>query len=117
MVGDTVIIAGSVAQRPHHGGHAWVFLQYLLGFRRLGWEVLFVDRVTPDMCVDRQGRPAPFRESENLRYLAAVMDAFDLRDSWTLLCDDGGTRDAAGRPYAEAVERARRSAFLLNVMG
>ena len=29
-----VIIAGSLAQRPGYGGHAWVFLQYLLGFRK-----------------------------------------------------------------------------------
>ena len=36
---------GSIAQKPHQAGHSWQFLQYLLGFRRLGWDVLFVDRL------------------------------------------------------------------------
>src|SRR5436309_16008737 len=47
-----VAVAGSVAQKPGHGGHTWVFLQYLLGFRRLGWDVLFLDRLDPAACTD-----------------------------------------------------------------
>ena len=38
-----VAIGGAVAQKAHNAGHTWQFLQYLLGFRRLGWEVLLVD--------------------------------------------------------------------------
>ena len=37
-----IALSGSLAQRPGAAGHTWVFLQYLLGFRRLGWDVLFV---------------------------------------------------------------------------
>ena len=44
----SVVIAGALAQRPQHGGHAWVFLQYLLGFRRLGCPVLFLDELPAD---------------------------------------------------------------------
>lgn len=112
---ETIIVAGSLAQRPHHGGHTWVFLQYLLGFQRLGWDVLFVDRLEPGMCVDQAGNPADFRSSENLRYLAQVMERFGLGESWTLLYDGG--REVAGRGRGDVVERARRSALLLNVMG
>jgi len=114
-MGETIIIAGALAQRPWHGGHTWVFLQYLLGFQRLGWDVCFVDRLEPGMCVDAGGDPAPFRSSANLRYLAEVMERFGLGDRWTLLYDGG--REQAGRPRAELVELARRSALLLNVMG
>jgi Methyltransferase domain len=39
-----IAVAGAVAQKAGRGGHTWVFLQYLLGFRRLGYDVLFVDR-------------------------------------------------------------------------
>jgi hypothetical protein len=111
----TVIVAGALARRPNIGGHAWVFLQYLLGFRRLGWDVLFVDRIEPGTCVDDAGRPAPFEESANLRFLERVMNGFGLRGCWTLLYDGG--REVAGRPREEVVERARRSSLLLNVMG
>jgi hypothetical protein len=102
---EAVIVAGSVAQRPHHGGHAWVFLQYLLGFRRLGFDVLFVDRLDPGMDADES----------NVAFLAALMERFGLADSWAVLLDGG--RDIAGRPRSEVVEMARRSVLLLNVMG
>ena len=42
---ETIVVAGSLAQKPGHGGHTWVFLNYLLGFKRLGWDVLFLDRL------------------------------------------------------------------------
>jgi Glycosyl transferases group 1 len=111
----SIIVAGSLAQRPFIGGMAWVFLQYLLGFRRLGWDVVFVDRLEPGMCVDEAGRSAPFRSSANLRYLADVMRGFGLQDRWSLLYDGG--REVAGLSREHVVELAARSSLLLNVMG
>jgi hypothetical protein len=112
---ETIVVGGSLAQRPRYGGHTWVFLQWLLGFHRLGWHVHLVDRLERGMCVDRAGRPAAFRDSYNLEYVERVMDGFGLGDNWTLLHDGG--REVAGRPHAEAVEVTRRSTLLLNVMG
>ncbi len=112
---ETIIIAGSLAQRPHIGGHSWVFLQYLLGFRRLGFDVLFVDRLEPEMCVDTEGERTCLRSSVNLSYLAEVMERFGLGDQWSLLHDGG--REVVGRSRDEIVDAARRSALLLNVMG
>lgn len=112
---ETVIVAGALAQRPHIGGHAWVFLQYLLGFQRLGFDVHFVDRIEPDMCVDDAGFPAPLEASVNVRFLKHVMEAFGLDGRWTLLYDGG--REVAGTPREGVLERARRSVLLLNVMG
>ena len=112
---QTVIVAGALAQRPYVGGHTWVFLQYLLGFRHMGWDVHFVDRIEPNMCIDDGGRPAPLESSINLRYLERVMHGFGLDGQWTLLYDGG--RRTAGAPKEKVVERARRSTLLLNVMG
>jgi hypothetical protein len=114
-VRDTVVVAGSLAQRPFHGGHTWVFLQYLLGFRRLGWDVLFIDRLEPEMCVDDAGAPAAFRSSANLRYIAEVMERFGLADDWSLLYDGG--REVVGCTREQLLERVGRSELLLNVMG
>jgi len=111
----SVVIAGSVAQRPGYGGHTWVFLQYLLGFRRLGWDVLFVDRLEPDMCVDEVGNPCPLEDSVNLQYLLDVLAKSGLEQAYALLYDHG--RRVLGLPRTEVVERTRRSALLLNVMG
>jgi hypothetical protein len=109
----TVALAGSVAQKPHQAGHTWQFLQYLLGLRRLGWDVLFIDRLEADMCTDRNGRPCPVERSVNLRYLAGVMRHFGLEGAWTLLHD--GQSFGIGR--REVLARVRRSALLVNVMG
>ena len=47
---------------------AWFHLQLLLGLRRLGWDVLFLDRIDPAQCVNdiRPALCAP-AESVNLR--------------------------------------------------
>ena len=37
---ETVIMAGSLAQKPRQGGHTWQFMQYLPDFQRVGFEVL-----------------------------------------------------------------------------
>ena len=110
-----VVIGGALAQRSGRGGHAWVFLQYLLGFRRLGFEVLFLDRLEPEMCVDDRGDRVAVGSSANLAYLADVMRRFDLDDNWHLFYDTGhavvnGTRKGALRALRDAD-------FFLNVMG
>ncbi|MGY1643906.1 glycosyltransferase [Geodermatophilus sp. SYSU D00703] len=110
-----IVVAGSMAQRPGYGGHAWVFLQYLLGFRRLGHDVLFVDRLEPEMCVDEDGRRCPVERSVNLRYLLDVLREVDLERSFALLHDRG--RRVVGMSRAELLERSRTSSMLLNVMG
>jgi len=111
---QTVVIAGALAQKPGFGGHTWVFLQYLLGLRRLGWDVVFVDRLEQETCVDAGGRPCPVEHSWNLRYLEDVMARFGLGESWSLLYE-GGHR-TFGLSRRELGERAR-DAVLLNVMG
>ncbi len=110
-----IVVAGSVAQRPAYGGHTWVFLQYLLGFRRLGYDVLFVDRLEPDMCVDASGKQCPLEDSVNLGYLLDVLRTFGLEHCFTLLYDRGSR--AIGIPRRLLVQRVRRSVLLLNVMG
>jgi hypothetical protein len=110
-----IVIAGSLAQKPGRGGHTWVFLQYLLGFRKLGWDVLFLDRLEPEMCVSEDGAPAPVDGSWNVRYLVDVMGRFGFDGDFGLLCD-GGDR-TIGLSRDRILERVRASAALINVMG
>jgi len=87
MARDVVTVAGALAQRPHRGGHAWVFLQYLLGFVELGYDVHFVD------VLPVGGDP------DGVAELAAVMDRAGLAERWTVLAGE----QAFGAP------RSRRS--------
>ncbi len=93
----TVAVAGSLAQRPGHGGHAWVFLNYLLGLRRLGHEVLFVDR----LGATRGGR----------RWLGEVMTGAGLEGDFVAIGED----DPDSRE--EALRRLRASDLLIDVNG
>lgn len=107
------VIAGSVAQGSRYGGHVWVFLQYLLGLRRLGFDVLLIDRVEPQMFVGSPTRDGGVAAA--LRRLSGALERHGLGDCFAVL--DGTGESIAGVSRAEAIARARRSEFLLNVMG
>ncbi len=112
------VVAGSVAQRPGRGGHTWVFLQYLLGLRELGWEVLLLDRLEPGMSVDDSGSPCPPEQSVNARYMQQVMKGFGLERSYAVLLGEGsGSSSTLGIPRQEALERVASCSLFLNVNG
>jgi hypothetical protein len=110
-----ILVAGSLAQRPGIGGHAWVFLQYLLGFRRLGFEVLFLDWLDEKMCQDNAGRPCRVEDSWNLRYLAEVMGQCGLGDAWSIDYNQG--ERTFGVPREKVLACAKDADLLFNVMG
>ena len=101
-----IAIAGCVAQKAHNAGHTWQFLQYLLGFERLGYEVLLLDSL--------EHADDPAAEQERVAYLGAVMAEHGLQDAWTVALP-GGRR--AGLPRAKALRFVRDADLLLNVMG
>jgi hypothetical protein len=110
-----IVLGASIAQRPAKAGHTWVFLQYMLGFRRLGWDLLLIDRLEQEMCVDVQGRHCSINESANLRYFLRVMREFGLERDFALLYDGG--RECFGRSYQDVVECLKHCGAFVNVMG
>src|SRR5262245_18606112 len=81
-----ILFAGSIAGHPiGYGGHTWAFLQWILGFRRLGYEVYYVEESAPRPRVDEEHRPAPFVESASARFFSRLIDRFDLGDHAALL--------------------------------
>jgi hypothetical protein len=108
-----VVVAGSVAQRPGNGGHAWALLQWALGFRRLGWQVLFLDRLDGDMTGPGQ-TPADVRRSGHVAELVRTLRAFGLEDAYALLLEDGTT---VGIERRTVVRRVAEADLLLDIMG
>jgi hypothetical protein len=97
----SVAISAALAQRPYVGGHMWFALQYLLGFRELGWEVLLVDRVDAEMEAD-------------VDHLAEAMREFGLDGCWAVLVPGG---EPVGLSRRELERRLAASELLINVMG
>ena len=110
----TLAIAGSIAQKAGRGGHTWACLQYLVGFQKLGWDVLFLDRIDPDAGIGENGMPAPVHRSWNAAYLARVMHCFGLGRDYSLL-SKGACVAGLSRP--EVLKRVAESTALINVMG
>ncbi len=104
----TIILAAAVAQKPNHGGHTWVFLQYLLGFKRLGYNVLLIDRLEPD-TPQTTGRAAA-----GLSFLDQCLSSFGLTGPYSILLDGNRT---LGLSREEVIAKATQSALLINVMG
>jgi hypothetical protein len=108
-----IAIAGGLAQRPGRGGHAWVFLQYLLGFRELGHEVLFIDSLDKALSLDKNGEPCAVDSSAGWGYVESVMREHGLDGSYALLHDGG----CLGLSRSELARRLRASDVLLNFNG
>jgi len=100
------VLAGSLAQVPRYGGHTWFFLQYLLGFRRLGFDVVFVDRAGPGVGVSPAAADGFLRE---------VLVPFGLEAGYALLCE--GEQETLGMPRRELLARVNGAAAFINVMG
>jgi hypothetical protein len=109
-----VVVGGSLAQRPGYGGHAWALLNYLLGFRALGHEVLFLDRLDEEMTLDAGGRPSTAVRDRCVRWLVETMEGAGLGGCYSLALSDS---EAVGLSRAQATEWVGGALLLLNVMG
>jgi hypothetical protein len=105
------IVAGAVAQRPAVAGHAWVFINWVLGLRSLGFHVVFVDRLEHNML--ERGEPA--ESSAQWHWVQAVMGGGRVADNVALLIDGG--RRSLGLDRSTLLELCRRADVLFNVMG
>jgi hypothetical protein len=99
MRAGRIVVCGAIAQKPAQPGHTWQFLQYLLGFRRLGFEVLFVDRV-----------PTP--QPRLVGHVENTLGRMGL--PWSIAHDDGRH---SGLSRRETLAWIRSADLLLNVMG
>ena len=126
-----VLFSGSIAGHPvGYGGNTWAFLQWVLGFRRLGFEVYYVEESRAKQYADEEAKPVPFMESVNARYFGQVMERFDLGGRAGLLhagssAHVGLSREDIDRiapdidiflnqfgSYAAVLGRVRRSVYL-----
>lgn len=111
----TVIVSGAIANKCFNGGATWTRLSWVLGLRKLGCRVFFVEQIAPQSCVDRNGDASDFATSANLDYFKQVVEAFGLSDSATLLCEDG--EQSFGLSAAELLAVAETADLLINITG
>ena len=108
----TFVVGGMLAAVPNQGGWAWLVLQYLLGLRRLGHEVHFVESLDPAAL---QPTGSTFQASANARYFREIVRRHGLEGAATLVL--AGTRETIGLGWSDLWAVLRRADVLLNLSG
>ncbi len=111
-----LIVAGALAQPPiGGGGNAWAFLQYILGFRKLGFETYYVEHVAADNCFDESWRRTSFAQSANVKFFRDIMHRFGFAERSSLLLE--GSSEHVGLSLAKLEEIGASSVLFLNMSG
>jgi hypothetical protein len=111
-----ILIAGAISSHPLYGaGNSWAFLQYLLGFRRLGIETYYIEELDPEDTIDECWNRAEFANSANARYFRALVQRLELAGRVALLESNGPGHIGLTRPEVETL--APSFDLLINVSG
>jgi hypothetical protein len=122
MSGLRVVVSGLIAQHARVGGMTWHYLHYLLGLKRLGHDVVYIEDsgqwpyiVDPPVASDVTSDQAAYDPSPNVSYLASVMARFDFQDSWAYRFPITG--DWFGLSASRVKEVVRTADIIMNVSG
>ena len=107
-----IVFSGMIAADPYHGGATWAVLQYVLGLKKLGHEVLFVE---PMKASSQRPPHVPLPASENVAYFREVTRQFGIERTSALLLEGG--KETVGIAYDDILRFAQRADLLINVSG
>jgi hypothetical protein len=110
-----VVVSGAIANKYLNGGEAWVRLSWVLGLRKLGCSVGFIEQIAPESCTDADGQVAGFEQSVQLEYFDSVMETHGLADSATLIWGEG--EKTSGPSLDRLVAVAESADLLVNISG
>src|SRR4051812_33975500 len=100
----TVIVGSVIANKYLNGGKAWAVLNWILGFRKLGCHVYFLEQIGQNACVDESNTVTRFENSVNLAYFQQIMEEFGLCDVAALIYENG--EQVYGLTYNELLDLA-----------
>jgi len=110
-----VIISGALANKCGNGGGAWERMSWVVGLRRLGLDVYFVEQIVPEACVDATGAVTALTHSVNLDWFRSVTQAFEVADRSALVY--AGSEECAGISWPQLLDIAGSADLLVNLSG
>ena len=111
----TVLVSGAIANKCFSGGSIWTRLSYLLGLKKLGHQVCFVEKIHEESCVDATGASVRFEQSVNRTRFQEVSEAYGLLGSAALICEPGGP--VFGMTPEELDRRIDQAVVLIDISG
>jgi hypothetical protein len=112
---NTILVSAPIANKPFNGGNAWTHLSYVFGFRKLGFDVHFVEKINPAACTNEAGEPAPIEASVNRAYFRHIAEESGLQRKMTLIASDKCTVE--GVAFPELLDIAESALLLVNISG
>ena len=111
MPRKAVICVGIAAYPISGAGIAWFYLQWILAFRELGWDVCVMEELRSEKRVDTSWKPCAYERSANRRHWETVMRRFSLEECSSLLIDGKAVN------FADAQRFANDADIFLNISG
>ena len=90
-------------------------LSWVLGLKRLGFQVFFIEQIAPDACVDKAAVKAAFDDCENLQYFRQTIEQFGMTGCAALVYNNG--EEIWGATQKELIDRAASADLLVNISG
>jgi len=110
-----IVVSGAIANKYRNGGAAWTRLSWILGFKKLGFDVYFVEQIGQQTCVDAAGAATTFDNCVNLAYFKRIAEQFGLSGAAALIYENG--EQIHGMTYAELLDLAEAADLLVNISG
>ena len=113
MTRAPIVVLGAMTRYPV-AGIVWLTMQYVLGFRRLGYDCYYVE--------SHGGTPRPFVQDADdgtrgaAAFIAGVMARFDLADRWAFYASHT-TRRCYGISETQLLQLYRSAALIVNLHG
>jgi hypothetical protein len=108
----SIVVTGLIGQHPGLGGMTWHYLHYVLGLRRLGHDVLYLED-SGEWPYDAAAGRRPC--ARNVDHVATTMARFGLADRWAFRC--AVDRRWHGVPDGRRAALLRSADVLINVSG
>ncbi len=102
MTKGKILVAGAVANKAGQGGEAWVRLNWVLGLRKLGFDVLFLEEL---------GSGAP---AAGTAYFRTTMERHGLADTSALIANG---EVVCGMDFQRVLDFASGAEALINISG
>ena len=111
-----LMVGATIASFPGNGGIAWERLSWVLGFRRLGYDVVWVDQLGRGHCAHPAGADTGgYANCLNIPWFERVVERFGLTGSASLIGDEG--ESLSGPSFAHVLELAAEAELLVNHAG
>ena len=111
-----LLVGATVASFPGNGGISWERLSWVLGFRKLGYDVVWVDQLGRAHCIHPPGADTDgYANCLNVPWFDTIVERFGLTGSAALIGDDG--ESLSGLPFDDVRRAAAEAELLVNPGG